>query len=625
MRDHMGVKIASKEPRNRLEGIPIDTRKRYYYKNTYSLKENKKFGNYHSSQGQIGNFRTVKLILVFITCGSFMTLFSSPNISTGQNLAHSRRLGFSKIGWLWGSDEPDSGYKSNLKIDWKILSKAIDKIKLPKETLKVGFLNFNQAEFSKSQTLLSLSKTFQIRLDQSNSSWDELFPEWIDEEGEYSIVPKCPKLPGPGAPPGMNFNLIIVKLPCRNEANWSRDVARLHLQLTAVKIAVNGFTAGEKAVHILILSKCFPIPNLFKCKRLVMHERNVWLYKPDLNELIEKLHLPIGSCELALPFKEIEKRYLPPKRVAYATILHSENSYVCGAISAAQSIKMSGSRIDLIILIDESITLDNQMGLEASGWKIRFIKRIRNPKAEPESYNEWNYSKFWLWNLTDYDKIVFIDSDLLILRNIDILFSMPEIAATGNDGALFNSGIMVIEPCECTFNLLMDHINDINSYNGGDQGYLNEIFPYWHRIPLRMNYLKHFWEGDTDEIRERKTGLFGSEPAILYTIHYLGIKPWLCFRDYDCNFNVKIQHEFASDVAHFTWWRFHDKMPKYLQSFCLLSENQKEVLKVDLVNAKLEDYTDGHFRRSIKDPRIRLCSDEICIEKKKKSLNSFVM
>ncbi|KAH6827969.1 plant glycogenin-like starch initiation protein 1, partial [Perilla frutescens var. hirtella] len=103
-------------------------------------------------------------------------------------------------------------------------------------------------------------------------------------------------------------------------------------------------------------------------------------------------------------------------------------------------------------------------------------KKNTKSKSRERPYNEWNYSKFRLSQLTDYDKIIFIDADLLILRNIDFLFGMPEISATGNNGTLFNSGVMLIEPSNCTFPLLMDHINEIESYNGGDQGYLNEIF-----------------------------------------------------------------------------------------------------------------------------------------------------
>lgn len=286
--------------------------------------------------------------------------------------------------------------------------------------------------------------------------------------------------------------------------------------------------------------------------------------------------------------------------------------YVCGAITAAQSIRMSGSTRDLVILVDETISEYHRGGLKAAGWKIHTIQRIRNPKAEPEAYNEWNYSKFRLWQLTDYDKIIFIDADLLILRNIDFLFEMSEISAIGNNATLFNSGVMVVEPSNCTFQLLMDHINEIVSYNGGDQGYLNEIFTWWHRIPKHMNFLKHFWEGDEEERKAMKTRLFGADPPILYVIHYLGNKPWLCFRDFDCNWNVDILQEFASNVAHARWWKVHDAMPEKLQNFCLLRSKQKAALEWDRRQAEKGNYSDGHWKIKIKDPRLNTCFEDFC-------------
>lgn len=273
---------------------------------------------------------------------------------------------------------------------------------------------------------------------------------------------------------------------------------------------------------------------------------------------------------------------------------------------------MSGSTRDLVILVDETISSHHRGGLEEAGWKVRTIQRIRNPKAEQDAYNEWNYSKFRLWQLTDYDKIIFIDADLLILRNIDFLFTMSEISATGNNGTLFNSGVMVIEPSNATFDLLMDHINEIESYNGGDQGYLNEIFTWWHRIPKHLNFLKHFWEGDEEDIKEMKTQLFGADPPILYVLHYLGTKPWLCFRDYDCNWNVDILQEFASDVAHARWWKVHDLMPEKLQNFCLLRSKQKAGLEWDRRQAEKGNYADGHWKEKIHDKRLKVCFEKFC-------------
>lgn len=299
------------------------------------------------------------------------------------------------------------------------------------------------------------------------------------------------------------------------------------------------------------------------------------------------------------------------QREAYATVLLSANNYVCGAIAAAQSIRMAGSTRDLVILVDKTITEHQKKGLEMAGWKVRTIERIRNPKAERKAYNEWNYSKFRLWQLTDYDKIIFIDADLIILRNIDKLFRLPEISAVGNHKTLFNSGVMVIEPSNCTFQLLIDRINDIESYNGGDQGYLNEIFTWWHRIPKHMNFLKHFWSGDEEVIKSKKIHLFEAEPPELYVLHYLGYKPWMCFRDYDCNWNVGKLHEFASDVAHRSWWKVHDAMPKELQSFCMLKSKQRAQLEYDRKQAEKRNYTDGHWRIQVKDSR-KNCDDKLC-------------
>ncbi|GKB33296.1 putative nuclease HARBI1 [Tanacetum coccineum] len=174
---------------------------------------------------------------------------------------------------------------------------------------------------------------------------------------------------------------------------------------------------------------------------------------------------------------------------------------------------------DLVAFVDETISEHHRNGLEQAGWKIRMIQRIRNPKAKDGKYNTWNYTKFRLWQLTDYVKIIFIDADVLILRNIDFLFQMPEISAIANNGTLFNSGVMVIEPSNCTFRLLMNHINEITSYNGGDQGFLNEIFTWWHRLPKHVNFLKFFWIGDNEKAKEQKTNLFGANPPIIYALH----------------------------------------------------------------------------------------------------------
>lgn len=290
------------------------------------------------------------------------------------------------------------------------------------------------------------------------------------------------------------------------------------------------------------------------------------------------------------------------KREAYATVLHSSEAYVCGAITLAQSLRKTGTKRDLVLLIDNSISIPKREALAAAGWKIRIIKRIRNPRAEKKTYNEYNYSKFRLWQLTDYDKIIFIDADIIVLRNLDLLFHFPQMSATGNDIWIFNSGIMVIEPSNCTFRILMSKRKEIVSYNGGDQGFLNEVYVWWHRLPRRVNFLKNFWANTTLEASV-KNHLFGADPPKLYAIHYLGLKPWACYRDYDCNWDIGNQRVYASDVAHERWWKLHDSMDDKLQKFCGLTKRRRIELDWDRKKAREAGLPDHHWRINVTDPR----------------------
>ncbi|KAF8693425.1 hypothetical protein HU200_038819 [Digitaria exilis] len=566
-------------------------------------------------EGSSGKMLYVKLVLVLLMCGSFMGLLHSPSIHLADEHHHTQSQ-VSKASWMSHPDEPNSGYSSSLKIDWSHIEAAVKEVSPAEDgrggVLRVALLNFDDGEVEQWRARLPPSaEASTVLLDHVSSdvTWEHLYPEWIDEEELYGSPPSCPDLPEPAVTEAeAPYDVVAVKLPCRRAASWSKDVARLHLQLAAARLAARH--AGRRAAHVLVVSRCFPTPNLFRCRDEVARHGDVWLYRPDADDLNRKLALPVGSCKLAMPFKALGEAYVSsaPEREAYATILHSEHLYACGAITAAQSIRMAGSGRDMVALVDEStISARHRSALEAAGWKVRPIRRIRNPRASTDAYNEWNYSKFWLWSLTEYDRVIFLDADLLVQRPMEPLFAMPEVSATGNDGARFNSGVMVVEPCNCTFRLLTDHVGDIVSYNGGDQGYLNEVFSWWHRLPSHANYMKHFWEGDTPERVAAKRRVMAADPPVVLAVHFVGLKPWFCFRDYDCNWNVPALRQFASDEAHARWWKVHDAMPKRLQGFCLLGERQKALLRWDVARAREANASDGHWEVRIKDPRRSIC------------------
>ena len=95
-------------------------------------------------------------------------------------------------------------------------------------------------------------------------------------------------------------------------------------------------------------------------------------------------------------------------------------------------------------------------------------------------------TKIHCFNLTEIKVGIFVDADCLLTQNIDELFSIfdkeqnpknenfqiaaaPEFAWPDS----FNSGVFVFKPNKETFQNL---VNYGNSYDGGDQGLLNE---YW--------------------------------------------------------------------------------------------------------------------------------------------------
>lgn len=102
-------------------------------------------------------------------------------------------------------------------------------------------------------------------------------------------------------------------------------------------------------------------------------------------------------------------------------------------------------------------------------------------------------TKLHLFRLTQYDTVIFLDADTLVCRPLTPLFDTvnPErpFAAAPDSGwpDAFNSGVMVVKPSLETFNDLVKMMNERGSWDGGDQGLLNDYFPNWHRLSFTYN------------------------------------------------------------------------------------------------------------------------------------------
>ncbi|KAI4301799.1 hypothetical protein L6164_035043 [Bauhinia variegata] len=487
--------------------------------------------------------------------------------------------------------------------------------------IKIGLVNIDDAVLHQQLALYPLAETVSIRLDRVDDKklkWEDFFPEWIDEDRKRA-PPRCPDIPMPESENYRDLDVVVARVPCGKnigtEKQVSRDLFRLQINLAVANLAVESGRMefdSHRTVYVVFIGSRGPMAEIFRCDDLLMHQGEYWVYKPQLEKLKQKTLMPVGSCQIASAYAETGKEkwrsYMsqstleklnyttPIPKVAYVTVLHSSETYVCGAIALAQSIRQTNSTKDLLLLADNSIGPKSIKALKAAGWKIKRIQRILNPYAQKHAYNKWNYTKLRIWQLTRYDKVVFIDADLIILKNIDHLFFYPQLSAAPNDNTLFNSGLMVIEPSMCMFEDLMVKAFKVKSYNGGDQGLLNEIFAWWHRMPSRLNYLKIFQRPEIVDQHENM-------PRELYGIHYLGLKPWMCYKDYDCNWDMKGRRIFASDSAHARWWQVYEGLPEELQSHCGLTRNMDARLRKWRRWARHANLSDGHWRIQVQDPR----------------------
>ncbi|KAG2695518.1 hypothetical protein I3760_07G017000 [Carya illinoinensis] len=515
-----------------------------------------------------------------------------------------------------------------------------DHIVAEETKFKVGLVNVDRHDdrIATAYELLGLKESqteaVNVGFDRvaENLKWEDFFPEWIDEDEKW-VPPKCPEIPMPRLEDYDELDVVIARVPCvmvkKIKTAGIRDVFRLQVNLVVANLVVGSGRRGrwgrhdvDRTVQVMFIGTCGPMVEIFRCDDVVRQVGDYWVYKPEMRRLKQKVLMPFGSCELASAPSmtqtgkdggmrhSINSQYSTQwelhdsnayhQREAYVTILHSSEAYVCGAIALAQSIIQSNSTKDLVLLADNSISSNSIRGLRAAGWKIKRIQRIRSPFAEKDSYNEWNYSKLRVWQLIEYNKVIFIDADLLVLKNIDKFFAHPQLSAAPNDKVIFNSGVAVIEPSMCMFEDLMQKRFKLGSYNGGDQGFLNEVFTWWHRLPKKLNHLKIYGgkkAGDEDDHDQHEV------PKGVYAVHYLGLKPWMCYKDYDCNWDMLDHHPFASDSAHRQWWKVYEAMPKRLQPYCGLTAKMDARIRKWRGRAREAGFPDGHWRIKVKDRR----------------------
>lgn len=132
-------------------------------------------------------------------------------------------------------------------------------------------------------------------------------------------------------------------------------------------------------------------------------------------------------------------------------------------------------------------------------------------------------TKLHVFRLIQFDKIIFLDADVLPIRPLSHLFALPhEFSAVPDVGwpDIFNSGFMVLTPGVDKFTEILDLVRERGSWDGGDQGILNEwMQDRWNRLSFTYNTTPTAAYTYAPAYER-----FGSE---IRAIHFIGTnKPW---------------------------------------------------------------------------------------------------
>lgn len=277
--------------------------------------------------------------------------------------------------------------------------------------------------------------------------------------------------------------------------------------------------------------------------------------------------------------------------------LFSHNDYIYPLLALMYSWRQTNSKYPYYLLVTPNISAENKEIVRSIGFHI-----IETDEWQPQSYKMMcaqvskQVTDFWYWhgaseedkgwrhtftkfkafNLTQFDKILLLDCDILILKNIDDLFMYPSVTSVSWYRGNFCSGCLLFEPNAKLWEKLEQFSNEYTRTNQGypydDYMILKDFFEY--DIVKTRGHL--FIKNDFFNLLDFKTNPERSITQLqnIRIIHMTGVKPW--HAGMPRNINMKDEWSFV------LWWHVY-----YVQ---LLNNAIKEVQQHGFTSLALIDY-----------------------------------
>jgi alpha-N-acetylglucosamine transferase len=236
---------------------------------------------------------------------------------------------------------------------------------------------------------------------------------------------------------------------------------------------------------------------------------------------------------------------------AYITLLSTSN-YLPGVACLAASLRRTGTQVPLVIAVSHGVApaVREQIAAMAGVTRVLVLPEdeLVRPGFAQGHYWENTFDKLRLFGLREFSKLVYLDSDMVVLDSLDSLFDAPHMAAVAAgrlvhpDWTRLNSGLMVIEPqaglperIAQTLAAALDEKSANDRPALGDQDLINSYYADW---PLAGPHLDQsynvFFEHVDAYLATGRYTLPGQpgRPKVpgqpLRVVHFVGRdKPWM--------------------------------------------------------------------------------------------------
>jgi alpha-N-acetylglucosamine transferase len=128
-----------------------------------------------------------------------------------------------------------------------------------------------------------------------------------------------------------------------------------------------------------------------------------------------------------LRFGRCVRRMTDTDSIAVWTTLITNTAYLTGLLTLDYSLKKHGSKYPLVALYTDTFPEEGHKALDERGIRKQHVKYLlpsvkKDFTNDPRFYDCW--SKLTPFSLEEYDRVVQLDSDMLVLKNMDELMDL---------------------------------------------------------------------------------------------------------------------------------------------------------------------------------------------------------